>query len=152
MCDLVARHLSGIGYQVLIATSPQEAQRVVQFHAASNIDLLLTDLEMPEMRGDELAGWFAIECPKARVICMSSRPQSLPNCVGVAFIEKPFLLSSLDHEVRIALGEDSSSRIHEDAVAARVSSQATYVACTSRERPGMGKKRGDELAGRFEAY
>jgi osmotically-inducible protein OsmY len=64
VCDLVAWHLFAIGYHVLTAHDPVEAQRMILSATDSEIDLLLTDFELPKMRGDELAEWCGRERPQ----------------------------------------------------------------------------------------
>jgi PAS domain S-box-containing protein len=54
LVKLGQRILERLGYRVTIQTSPQAAVAAVQADPAA-FDLVLTDLAMPEMRGDELA-------------------------------------------------------------------------------------------------
>lgn len=102
ICDLVAWHLSAVGYHVLTANGPEEAQRIVESPAGRNIDLLLTDLEMPGMSGDDLAQWFSTERPNAQVLFMSSWQPSYPSEAGV--LQKPFSLTSLTVAVKTVFG------------------------------------------------
>ena len=51
--ELVRRVLEGAGYEVLAAGLPSEAERLLE--EAGHIDLLLTDVVMPEMSGYDLA-------------------------------------------------------------------------------------------------
>ncbi len=51
---LATAMLEELGYQVLAADSPSEALRLAEFHQGK-IQLLLTDVVMPEMNGRELA-------------------------------------------------------------------------------------------------
>lgn len=99
--DLVARYLASCGYRVLIAHNAFEARRVAE--AREHIDLLLTDLNMPGLRGDELAGWFATEHPEARIVLMSYQPVMIPAVRDIGFLQKPFTLNELGAAVRIAL-------------------------------------------------
>jgi DNA-binding NtrC family response regulator len=124
ICDYVGRYLSDIGYQVLAASGAEEAQRIVRSPVGTNIDLLLTDVEMPGTTGEALAEWFANERPGARIILMSALPESLDNCVGAAILEKPFSMDALSAAVSKTVGKDFTFTHHDDAVAATVPSQA----------------------------
>ncbi|MCH8962320.1 MAG: CHAT domain-containing protein, partial [Bacteroidetes bacterium] len=53
--NMVVRILFEQGYRVLEAGNGEEALRVVDSHAGESIDLLLTDLVMPQMGGKDLA-------------------------------------------------------------------------------------------------
>ena len=79
ICDLIAWHLSAIGYRVLTASDPSDVERIVRSKTGTEIDLLLTDVQMPKLRGDKLAEWFCHECPQARVLFMSANRTSLPG-------------------------------------------------------------------------
>src|SRR5215203_1523411 len=72
LCEVIASMLRGNGYRVLTASSGAEAKTLAQ--ETPSIDLLLTDIEMPEMGGDELAAWFRAVRAETRVILMSSQP------------------------------------------------------------------------------
>ncbi|MDR3406251.1 MAG: response regulator [Chthoniobacter sp.] len=103
MCDLVARHLSASGYRVITANDPVEAQKIICSPAGCLIDLLLTDVNMPAMRGDELAAQCAEVRPRIRVVFMSPRGECMPAKNMAGFIEKPFSLADLGRVVRDAL-------------------------------------------------
>lgn len=103
ICDIVAWSLSAVGYRVLAACDPLEALKIVRSETASEIDLLITGVEMPNMRGDELAGWFSNERPQSRVLFMSANKHGLPDAEAGAFLQKPFSLEALRSAVRNAL-------------------------------------------------
>lgn len=108
ICELVAWHLSAIGYRVLTASDPVTAQQVVRSERRGRIDLLLTDVQMPGMRGDELAAWLASERPQARVVFMSSDLGCLGDTEADGFLEKPFSLAQLTTAVRQALAPEGA--------------------------------------------
>lgn len=101
ICQILFTLLSRAGFRVLTATGAVQAQALAR--STPKIDLLLTDLEMPEMTGDELAGWFSAVHPLARIVFISGysdhgyAPQSAP------FIAKPFHAERLLTTVRAAL-------------------------------------------------
>ena len=99
--------LVGQGYQVLAAASPWEAIRLAEEHAGS-IDLLMTDVIMPEMNGRELAKQLLIISPNIKRLFMSGYTANIiePHGVldeGIHFIQKPFDLKDLVAAIRGAL-------------------------------------------------
>ena len=105
MCQLIAEMLRPRGYRVLMASSGAEAKACARYNA--RIDLLLTDLEMPEMRGDELALWFRAARPETRILFMSSQNAvSAPE--PVHFLPKPFRAEALVSKVREVLNHSSA--------------------------------------------
>ena len=88
--SLAVRILEPAGYKVLAAGLPSEAIELVSRHG-DGVDLLLTDLVMPEMSGTRLAAQLSSARPDLRVIYTSgyvARPGELPE--GAAFISKPY--------------------------------------------------------------
>ncbi|MGE0622074.1 MAG: response regulator [Pseudomonadales bacterium] len=102
--QLAAVGLARSGYEVLIASSGQQAVALFAEHG-ERIDLLVTDLAMPEMSGEELIYQLRRIRPDLPVLLMSGYSRSAVNeeLVGlptVSFIQKPFLLSELSACVR----------------------------------------------------
>lgn len=102
--------LERLGYQVLAANRPSQAIRLAEQHAAG-IDLLITDVVMPEMRGHELALQLQAMNPKMKVMFISGytanaivhRGELEP---GVHFLQKPFSMMDLATQVRSVLDAD----------------------------------------------
>ena len=87
LCEMVARHLHAAGHGTLRAHDGEEARRIV---AASEhrIDLVVSDIEMPRMRGDEFAVWLRQEHPETPVLLMSTtRPK---DGYDFPYLAKPF--------------------------------------------------------------
>ena len=88
-----ARMLSHAGYRVLVAATPREALDLFDEHA-SEIDLLLTDVVMPQMHGPELAQRMVVRRPDLPVLFVSGYSDTLPARTptqwNVAFLPKPF--------------------------------------------------------------
>jgi hypothetical protein len=102
--ELVARVLEDVGYEVLRAARPSEAQRIV---ASSPIDLLLTDVVMPEMSGYDLATRVRLAQPTARVLFMSGYAHKALGEVSELpqgeLLRKPFSPEDLTRAVRAVL-------------------------------------------------
>jgi DNA-binding NtrC family response regulator len=104
---LLARVLSEAGYEVLQADSAEEA---LKLSATSNFDLLLTDLRMPGLSGQELALCLLQTRPGLPVIYMSGfcdrAAAGLDALSGASeFLQKPFSRSALLTAVMAVLPE-----------------------------------------------
>jgi CheY-like chemotaxis protein len=105
--QVAARVLRDRGYTVLEARRPSEARRVCAEHGAA-IDLLLTDVIMPECTGTELARELSQLHPRMRVVYMSGYPGGAASRAGVlgpgaAYLEKPFSPASLTEKIAGAM-------------------------------------------------
>ncbi|MEI9892543.1 MAG: response regulator [Chthoniobacter sp.] len=89
LCEVAEILLGHCGYRVLTAQDAAQAKEMVR--RTPHIDLLLTDIEMPGMLGDELAAWFCSQRPHAAVVFMSGNPMQHRRLEGYPFIEKPFV-------------------------------------------------------------
>jgi CheY-like chemotaxis protein len=102
--ELVCRILDSAGYNVLSAARPSEAQQVV---AATRIDLLLTDVVMPEMSGYDLASRVRLSQPGAQTLFMSGYAhQALGEAAEAPtgeLLRKPFSPEDLTRAVRAVL-------------------------------------------------
>ncbi|MCX6358475.1 MAG: transporter substrate-binding domain-containing protein [Armatimonadetes bacterium] len=103
------RLLERLGYLVLVADAPGEALKVA-LACAGVIDLLLTDVVMPEMTGRELAARLVEQRPGLRCIFMSGYTANViaQHGVldeGVRFLPKPFTRDGLAAAVRAALDD-----------------------------------------------
>jgi PAS domain S-box-containing protein len=106
--NLVSRILISNGFEVVAVSSGAAALEYCSSHAVV-IDLLLTDVVMPEMSGKVLAGLFDLE-RKVRVLYMSGYTDEIIAKRGVLggdedLIEKPFTAQALVAKVRAALRE-----------------------------------------------
>jgi CheY-like chemotaxis protein len=100
------------GYRVLEAASGPEALKLCESESCQ-IDLLLTDVVMPEMSGKELAVRIAECCPKTGILFMSGYTDNAIVHQGVIdegshFVQKPFQTDVLLRKVREVL--DSVTR------------------------------------------
>lgn len=105
--QVTRRHLQSLGYAVFTATRPSEADAVLQAHG-DVIDLLLTDVVMPEKNGRQLYEAAHARLPRLRVLYMSGYAEHAIVHDGVLdpgtpFMEKPFTIDTLAQKVREAL-------------------------------------------------
>ena len=106
--DVVARRLSRTGYQVLTAADGSAALRVADQHHGP-IHLLLSDVMMPGLRGDELAARLHEQRPEMKVLFMSGYAGALMSADGVLIpdvtvLPKPFTTPELLTAVQTMLG------------------------------------------------
>ena len=112
MREITRRILDRNGYQVLVAAGGEQAIALArQWEGA--IDLLVTDVVMPQMLGKEVADRMVQSRPTARVLYMSGYAQPILASQGtldpgVSLLEKPFSEASLLEKVREVL--DAGSR------------------------------------------
>jgi len=105
------RLLGRLGYNVLATCSPGEAIRLARDHE-NKIHLLVSDMIMPEMNGQELARHIQELFPKCGVLYMSGYTaetitrQGILN-EGVHFIQKPFSVDQFAKKVREIIDEMS---------------------------------------------
>ena len=93
------------GYQVLQAADAGEALRVEKAHQGS-LDLLLSDVMMPGLKGPELARLLRARRPEMRVILTSGFGSAVddPEDQADGFLEKPVEAQRLLESVREVLG------------------------------------------------
>jgi signal transduction histidine kinase/CheY-like chemotaxis protein len=95
------------GYRVLEARDGAGALEVLAAHQAGGerVDLLLTDVVMPGLRGPELAQAFQARCPGRPVILMSGYAEGQETLDGGAatFLAKPLTPEAVARAVRAAL-------------------------------------------------
>lgn len=105
--NLTVRTLKRRGYEVLSASSPTEASEIFAGNH-QRIDLVLSDVIMPEKNGPTLAREFRGKCPDLKIIFMSGytddtiSPQEITD-ERTAFISKPFTPDLLVGRVRDVL-------------------------------------------------
>ena len=112
--NLARRILERQGYAVLEARRGHEAVALAATHAGT-IDLLLTDIVMPEMNGRVLAEQLSEAHPGLRVLYMSGYTDD--EIVrrgmfdrGTGFLEKPFSAETLARAIRSALDAERVAR------------------------------------------
>jgi|GEM_PF-656983 len=106
--EFVARSLVDLGYAVVLATSGVDALRQVADGLAP-VDLVITDVTMPELDGPGLAARLASLWPAVPVIFVSGSMDDGPmrevsHGRVARLLEKPFTAAELERVVRRALG------------------------------------------------
>jgi len=105
--ELIELMLLPLGYQVLLATSSEEALELAE-NNGGKIDLLLTDMMMPGLTGLDLVKQFIKKYPKTKVLFMSGYlcPSIAHQDVASsekAFVLKPFTTNTLAKKMREVL-------------------------------------------------
>ena len=102
--NIVIDLLTQLGYHVLGAASGKEALALAKEHPGK-IDVLVTDVLLPELPGPELAVALRAAHPSIKVIFVSGDAigeSSLPS--GATLLMKPFTVKMLSAKVREVLG------------------------------------------------
>jgi PAS domain S-box-containing protein len=111
--DVSVRHLSvrvlrSLGYDVIEAANGDDAQRLIDFDTSKHIDLLLTDMVMPQMSGKDFADWMRKASPHTKVVFISGYLEESMHPgdrrgAEMFFLPKPFDPEQLAAKVREAL-------------------------------------------------
>jgi two-component system cell cycle sensor histidine kinase/response regulator CckA len=112
--ELIERVLVGAGYTVHSAGTPAEAREICA-NSRGKIDLMLTDVVMPDMNGPVLARQLRAARPEMKLILMSgysgaALQQRDDGMRDVIFLEKPFSSGQVLRAVRSALRDEQLSR------------------------------------------
>ncbi|HPU29904.1 MAG TPA: PAS domain S-box protein [Syntrophorhabdaceae bacterium] len=102
--ELCVSMLEELGYRVISASTPFEAINKFKMHK-DEIDLLITDVIMPEMNGKELSKMLLSIKPDLKCIFMSGYTNNaiIHNGIiesGISYLQKPFTLHELSSKVR----------------------------------------------------
>jgi CheY-like chemotaxis protein len=102
----VERHiLEGAGYQVLHTTSALDA--IARLAEGPPLDLLIADLDMPELGGDEMVRRIRATRPDLKVLFVTGHADLLMETPrlweGETFLEKPFTEDGLREAVSLLL-------------------------------------------------
>jgi signal transduction histidine kinase/ActR/RegA family two-component response regulator len=108
---LSVRVLRNLGYEVLEAAHGEDAKRLITKRGVKKVDLLLTDMVMPEISGRHVANWLHQTSPQTKVIFISGyleeslHPHDRRE-PGMSFLAKPFNADELARKVRDVLDAD----------------------------------------------
>lgn len=111
--NMIVRALRRREYNVLEARTGEEALELVEKEGAK-VQLLITDIVMPGMRGTEAAQRLAALLPDLKTLYMSGYTdnamfhQKLLE-TGTLFLQKPFTIAALEEKVQKALEKKSAA-------------------------------------------
>ena len=105
--NMLRKMLSRLGYHIIAANKPSDAVSLAENHEGT-IDLLITDVVMPEMNGRELAGKITELYPSIKVLYMSGYTANVIAHSGVLdegvnFIQKPYSIHDVAARIREVL-------------------------------------------------
>jgi PAS domain S-box-containing protein len=103
--EFTAGMLRELGYTVLVAGDGQEGRRIAETLGSRRIDLLFTDVVMPQMGGRELADWFQVSRPETKVLFTTGYTTDQQVWASIregrsSLLEKPFTPAALANKVR----------------------------------------------------
>jgi PAS domain S-box-containing protein len=108
--EMITRILEDAGYVVVVTESPGHALKLLKSDLPVN--LLISDVSMPEMSGPELTGKARELRSSLGVLLLSGHPHELLKDAGVpqpaAFLEKPFTAEQLLECVAVAVAGSAS--------------------------------------------
>jgi PAS domain S-box-containing protein len=115
--DVSVRHISvrllrKLGYEVIEAANGDDAKQLISDRPSGKIQLLLTDMVMPQMSGRRFADWLRQTSPDTKIIFISGyleeslQPHDRRDN-GMFFLPKPFDSEQLATKVREVLDSES---------------------------------------------
>ena len=108
--EMAVELLQSSGYRVLVAETPLKAQQIVDSSGVS-VDLLVTDVVMPEMSGPELYERLSVKCPRLPVLYISGytfdvNVHNRLQHKGVSFLPKPFTAEQFVESIEQAVSRE----------------------------------------------
>jgi signal transduction histidine kinase/ActR/RegA family two-component response regulator len=120
---LTCEFLKSAGYQVLTAADGEEGLETGQ-RFGDEIDILVTDVVMPRLRGPELAKRLRLVLPDLKVVYMSGYTEEfsdMPNLLhGAYFLQKPFSRDALLRQLQDALKGKPAEQADRPAFSLRI--------------------------------
>ncbi|MBN2429379.1 MAG: transporter substrate-binding domain-containing protein [Deltaproteobacteria bacterium] len=110
----ISQKLESSGYKLLPASRPLDALALAENHEG-DIDLLITDVVMPEMNGKDLAEHLLAQHPDLKCLYMSGYPANIIAQQGILekgihFLQKPFTVQKLAIKIRAILDNQSGEK------------------------------------------
>jgi signal transduction histidine kinase len=114
--NLVSHCLKARGFKVMSAPSGEAALEMLHALGPAGVDLLITDVVMPEIAGPVLAARAAELIPRMKVLFMSGYTEEVIRHHGISrrnasFLQKPFAPSELIQKVRQLLDGQSPKKV-----------------------------------------
>ena len=113
---MTRKYLESLGYTVLEADSGEQAWTIFTEHK-DKIQLLITDMIMPGIRGDELVRRIREERPYIPAIYISGYVDTGELDQETSFLEKPFSFPELGRRVEASLASPTLGKLREKATA-----------------------------------
>lgn len=102
---LIERALTAAGYRIFSAQTPEQATQLFQ-ECAQDIDLLLTDVVLPQTKGTDLFRRLSAQKAELKALFMSGYSRQLIEAApGIPFLQKPFTPTGLCERIREILRE-----------------------------------------------
>ena len=107
--DIGGRMLERLGYKVVVRTSPIEALEAFKAQP-EKFDLVITDMTMPKMTGDELAKEIMAIRPDITIILCTGFSERIneekAQAIGIrGFVMKPFVIREMAQAIRRVLND-----------------------------------------------
>jgi two-component system cell cycle sensor histidine kinase/response regulator CckA len=113
---IAARALASVGFEVLQATNGASALQLFR-EQTTPLDVIVTDVVMPQLSGPELARAVRKLCPQIGLVFMSGFPESMQDSRAdefddAAFLSKPFSPQELIDAVRQRIARREGDSLH----------------------------------------
>lgn len=129
---LVRRYLTHDGYTVLEAEDGQAGLEMLEQHSGQ-IDLVLTDIDMPRIDGITVAGILAALRPLVGVVCMSGTATGWDPGEQAGALDRPrFLAKPFTAERLTSVLDDELERVQKLAAAAESSQTVSRALAIER--------------------
>ena len=120
---LICEFLKGAGYQVLTAVDGEDGLDIAH-KFGDEIDVLVTDVVMPRMRGPELAKQLKRRRPGLKVVYMSGYTEEFSEgqsaLEGASFLQKPFSRDALLRQIHDALKGKPAEQVERPSFSLRI--------------------------------
>lgn len=101
--EILSKYLAKYGYNIVVAENGKEALKVLD--GLQNVDLIVTDIVMPEMGGYELINNVKKTKPNIKVIFTSGYVNTEERELDYPLIRKPYSLDTISHRIAKILAE-----------------------------------------------
>ncbi len=109
---MLSRALNKFEYEVVSCPDAAHAQTYFMENPSANIDLVITDINLPDMTGPEFAEWLAASNKSIEILFMSGYSERAVISdgsirKGANFLSKPFHPADLAQKIRTILDKDN---------------------------------------------
>ena len=112
---LYKSYLQKRGYEVLSAAGAAEGMSLLQMHPDTR--LILLDLNLPDMSGEEWIAWYLAQGRQTPVVVASGKGDILTITKGnnmTAALTKPFHMEELQELIEVLLADDWHEQVSPD--------------------------------------